>query len=47
MWRVFFIGETKMEIAQKVWDASKAYVAKWPGAAVIAIFLGPLLVWIF
>lgn len=35
------------EIAQNAWDAIKDAIAKYPGAAAIAIVLGPLLVWIF
>lgn len=31
----------------KAWHKAKAYVAEYPGAALIAIVLGPLLVWIF
>jgi hypothetical protein len=35
------------EYAGKAWDASKDAVSKYPGAAVIAVVLGPLLVWVF
>jgi hypothetical protein len=35
------------EIVENAWDAYKDAIAKYPGAAGIAIVLGPLLVWIF
>lgn len=36
-----------MDEAKKAWEYCKAIVSEYPGAALIAVVLGPLLVWIF